>query len=119
MPQPFRLYRRSNGNYYLEDAATGKQTNLGTKSKLVAVQRLTAHTQVTEQPYLNLTMARAYLSAKSPEMLSRTWGEIMDDMALGYEGARGHWRQHHWLYGRRARTLSDIPKQQKRAKIKE
>jgi integrase len=90
MPQPFRLYRRDNGNYYLEDAATGKQTSLRTKSKSVAVQRLTAKTQAAEQPYLNLTMARAYLSAKSPEMLSRTWGEIMDDMAIGYKGSTRH-----------------------------
>ena len=59
-------------DYYLEDTATGKQTSLRTQSKSVAVQRLTAKTQAAEQPYLNLTMARAYLSAKSPEMLSRT-----------------------------------------------
>ena len=40
----------------------------------------------------NLTTARAYLSAKSPEMLSRTWGEIMDDMAIGYKGStRQRW----------------------------
>jgi integrase len=92
MPQPFRLYRRRNDTYYLEDAATGKQTSLRTKSKSVATQRLTAHTQAAEQPCLNLTMAKAYLSAKSPEMLSRTWGEIMDDMAIGYKGStRQRW----------------------------
>ena len=92
MSQPFLLYRRSNGIFYLEDAATGKQTSLRTKSKSVAVQRLTAKTQAAEQPYLNLTMARAYLSAKSPEMLSRTWSEIMDDMAIGYKGStRQRW----------------------------
>ena len=90
MNQPFRLYRRSNGRYYLEDAATGKQTSLKTKSRAVATQRLTAHTQAAEQPYLNLTMARAYLAVKSPEMLSRTWGEIMDDMAIGYKGSTRH-----------------------------
>jgi len=90
MPQSFRLYRRSNGIFYLEDATTGKQTSLRTKSKAVATQRLTAHTQAAEQPCLNLTMAKAYLSAKSPEMLSRTWGEIMDDMAIGYKGSTRH-----------------------------
>jgi len=84
MPQPFRLYRRSNSTYYLEDGTTRKQTSLRTKSKSVATQRLAAHAQAAEQPYLNLTIAKAYLSAKSPEMLSRTWGEIMDDMAIGY-----------------------------------
>jgi hypothetical protein len=86
MSQPFHLYRRSNGIFYLEDALTGKQTSLRTKSKSVATQRLAAQSQAAEQPHLNLTMARAYLAAKSPEMLSRTWGEIMDEMAIGYKG---------------------------------
>jgi hypothetical protein len=90
MPQPFRLYRRSNGTYYLEDGVTRKQTSRRTKSKSVATQRLAAHTQAVEQPYLNLTIAKAYLSAKSPELLSRTWGEIMDDMAIGYRGSTRH-----------------------------
>jgi hypothetical protein len=53
------------------------KTSLRTKSKSVATQRLAAHTQAVKQPYLNLTIAKDYLSAKSPEMLSRTWGEIM------------------------------------------
>lgn len=61
MSQPYRLYLRSNGKYYLEDTATRKQTSLRTASKTVALQRLTAHLQAAEQPYLNLSMARAYL----------------------------------------------------------
>ena len=87
MSQPFRLYCRHNGRYYVEEVATGKQTSLRTISKSVALQRLAARRQAAEQPYLNLSMAKTYLAAKSPEMLSRTWGEIMDDMAIGYKGA--------------------------------
>ena len=102
MPQSFRLYRRSNGTYYLEDGVTRKQTSLHTKSKSVATQRLAAHTQAAEQPYLNLTIAKAYLAAKSPEMLSRTWGEIMDDMAISYQGST----RQRWGHGHRQRAIS-------------
>jgi hypothetical protein len=31
-------------------------------------------------------MARVYLSCKSPEMLNRTWTEVMEDMELSYHG---------------------------------
>jgi hypothetical protein len=31
-------------------------------------------------------MAKVYLSAKSPELLTRTWGELIQLMADGYSG---------------------------------
>jgi integrase len=105
---PLRLYRRSNGRYYLEDASTGKQTSLLTKSKSVATQRLTARTQAAEQPHLNLSMARVYVSAASPEMLSRTWDEVMDEMAIGYKGStRVRWAK--VISSRPFRLIAPIP----------
>ena len=50
MDQSFRLYRRNNGRYYLEESATGRQTSLRTTSKAVALRL-----QAAEQPYLNRT----------------------------------------------------------------
>lgn len=32
-------------------------------------------------------MAKVYLSAQSPEFLSRTWGQLIELMAQGYQGA--------------------------------
>lgn len=87
MSRPFRLYRRSNGRYYLEDVLTRKQSSLHTDSKSVALRKLAAKNEAAEQPYLNVSIAKTYLSVKSPEMLSRTWGELMDDMAVGYRGS--------------------------------
>jgi hypothetical protein len=75
--QRYRLYRRKNGNYYAHENATGKQSSLKTKDKGEAKGLLAAQNQAASQPILNIAMAKAYLSAKSPELLTRTWGELI------------------------------------------
>src|SRR5437867_2243596 len=42
MTQKFRLYQRSNGRFYIEDNATGKQESLGTSDKAEALRLLMA-----------------------------------------------------------------------------
>ena len=83
MQQHYRLYSRSNGIFYLEDIVTGKQECLKTRDKKRTAGLLAARNQAQEQPLLNIAMARAYMSAKSPEMFTRTWEDAMRDVEKG------------------------------------
>lgn len=81
------MYRRTNGTYYAQENDTGQQLSLGTKDRGEAAGLLAAKNQATAQPILNVAMAKVYLSAKSPELLTRTWGELIEVMMRGYTGA--------------------------------
>ncbi len=87
MKNRFRMFRRKNGVFYLQDNLTAKQESLKTRSKAVAEQLHAARNQAASQPYLNVSMAKTYLSASSPEMVTRTWNDVMEDMAIQYKGA--------------------------------
>jgi integrase len=70
------MFRRGNV-YYLEDTQTGKQTSLGTKDKWAAERLVLAKNEATEQPLMNLSMARTYLAAHDPKMVTRTWADVI------------------------------------------
>jgi hypothetical protein len=55
----------------------GKQS-LGTRDRVEAARLLAAKNQAQEQPALNKGMAKVYLSAASPEFISRTWTDVME-----------------------------------------
>jgi len=66
MKQRFRLYKRKKGGrYYVHDDVTGKQESLGTSE---------------QQPAVNLQIARAYLAASDPQIATRNWQLVMDEM---------------------------------------
>ena len=83
----YRMFRRSNGMYYVQENDTRIQTSLNTKDKGEATSLFAAKNQAVAQPILNVAMAKVYLSAKSPELLTRTWGELIQLMMDGYTGA--------------------------------
>jgi hypothetical protein len=72
---------------YLEDVKTGRQQSLRTKCVATAKRSVAARNQALEQPALNLTMTRAYLTGRSPELMKRTWNDVLEEMALSYHGA--------------------------------
>jgi len=74
----FKLYRRSNGNYYAEEIATGKQSSLRTTDKVEANRLLHARNEAAYQPAFNSQMARAYLVAGDPDIGKRTWAQVID-----------------------------------------
>ncbi len=78
MQERYRIYRRNGGSYYAKDKVTGRAESLGTSDKAAAKQLLAAKNQAAEQPQLNRTMAKAYLSAKSPDLVTRTWADVME-----------------------------------------
>jgi integrase len=81
MKNRYWTFQRGNGVYYLQDRVTGRQTSLRTKDKVKAQRLATARNQAVEQPALNVAMARAYLSGKSPQLATRTWESVMTAVA--------------------------------------
>ena len=89
MQERFRMFCRAGGNYYTRDRITGRSESLGTADRTTARQLLAARNQAVSQPQLNRTMAKAYLSAKSPDLLTRTWADVMEHYsASGVESTR-------------------------------
>jgi integrase len=89
MQDRYWLYQRENGVFYLQDKITGRQQSTRTKDDSAAKRLLAGKNQSVEQPMLNRSMAKAYLSAKSPELMERTWENVMDNYARsGVEATR-------------------------------
>lgn len=74
----FRLYRRSNGRFYIEDNTTGKQESLGTSDKAEAQRLFIAKNEAAQQPAFNFQIARTYLAAGDPALAKRTWKDVME-----------------------------------------
>ena len=87
MRNRYRMYQRSGGSFYAKDRKTGHSFSLATSDQREATRLITAKNQSTEQSCLNSAMAKVYLSAQSPEFLTRTWGNLIDLVAQGYQGA--------------------------------
>jgi len=82
----YRIYRRGNGIYYLQDKKTGKQESLKTKDKVEAARLAGARNQAFEQPALNVSMAKAYLAGRSPKLATRTWRDAIEEIGKTYKG---------------------------------
>lgn len=85
MKPRFILYRRG-GYFYSQDTSTGQQTSLRTKDADEARLLLHAKNEAYRQPILNLQLARTYLTATDPEMATRTWQVVMDEMGRHKQG---------------------------------
>ncbi len=94
MRERYRIYQRNGGIFYAKDRKTGQALSLATTDRHEAARLLAAKNQATEQPALNVAMAKVYLSAQSPEFLTRTWGQLIELVAQGYQGATAiRWRK--------------------------
>jgi len=81
MRQRYRLYKRKNGGrYYLHDDVTGKQESLGTSDRATAVRLFHSRQEAQQQPAVNLQIARAYLAASDPQIATRNWQFVMDEL---------------------------------------
>ena len=82
MKSGYRLYRRDRGGFYCaHDALTGKQESLKTRNRPAAQRLIAAKNTAVEQPQLDLALARTYLAAHDPRMITRCWQEVMDQYA--------------------------------------
>jgi len=94
MKQRFRLYRRScSGRFYLHDSVTGKQESLGTADRTEAVRLLHSKNEADRQPAINLQIARAYLAAGDPDIMTRTWQTVMDELVKTKQGMKESTRE--------------------------
>lgn len=79
--QQFRIIRRKSGVYYAVDRDTRVQASLKTKDHDEAIRLLTAKNEaVKQQPSLNLHIARAYLAAADPKIVTRTWNDALQEI---------------------------------------
>src|ERR1035441_8277649 len=76
----YRLYRRNNGAFYWQENGSPKQGSLRTRDKGEA-RCFNAMNEAHRQPTVNLALERAYLAAHDPNMITRNWQAIMDEMA--------------------------------------
>ena len=81
MRQRYRLYKRKNGGrFYIHDDVTGKQESLGTHDRATAVRLFHSRQEAEQQPAVNLQIARAYLAASDPQIATRDWQFVMDEL---------------------------------------
>jgi hypothetical protein len=95
MQNRYYLYqRRDSGIHFIQDRLTSKHTSLRTRDPVIAKRLFHARNEAAEQPMLNVSMAKVYLSATAPEMVTRTWLEVMQAMEKTYhEETLIRWRK--------------------------
>ena len=66
--------------YWCQDNATGKQETLRTKDRMTAERLFNAKNEAPQQPIINLQIARAYLLVGDPNVATRTWQFVMEEI---------------------------------------
>lgn len=91
MKDQYRLFQNHarGGNYYIQDNVTGKQESLHTKDQATAKRLWQARNEAQRQPAINIQIARAYLTASDPELISRTWQEVVEALVALKRGTNG------------------------------
>ncbi len=64
--------------FYCEDRITGQQKSLLTKDEAEARKIIRAKNEAVAQPLMNLVLAKTYLAAQDPKLVTRTWSDVMD-----------------------------------------
>ena len=77
----YRLFRRRNGVFYWQSNDSRKQGTLRTADRRKAECLLNAMNESHRVPIINLNLARAYLVAHDPKMVTRTWQHVMNELA--------------------------------------
>lgn len=91
MKARFRMFRRGNV-FWCQDNVTAKQETLGTRDRETALRLLHARNEAGRQTAINLQIARAYLAASDPEIATRKWQLVMEEMAKIKQGpTRERW----------------------------
>jgi integrase len=82
MTQRYRKFKRAWGMWYAFDTATGNSVSLKTRVRIEADQKVNAMNETERQPAINLGLAKVYLNATDPKLATRTWQEVMEDIAV-------------------------------------
>ena len=76
MQNRFTIFRRGRV-FYCEDRTTGQQKSLQTRDEAEAQRLVQARNDAVKLPQMNLVMAKTYLSAQDPKMITRTWADVL------------------------------------------
>lgn len=104
MKRHYRLFQRSNGIFFIQNNATGKQESLRTRDKEAAHRIFHAKNEAHQQPAINLQIARAYLMASDPLIVKRTWQHVMDELVKTKHGST----QERWQRAIKDKALDSI-----------
>jgi integrase len=78
--------------YWCQDNETGKQETLRTKDRVTAERLFNARNEAHQQPIINLQIARAYLLVGDPQVATRTWQFVMNEIVkLKHDETRVRW----------------------------
>jgi len=77
MQNRFTIFRRGQV-FYCEDRQTGQQTSLRTRNQNEAKKIVQAKNESVHQPLMNLVLAKTYLAAQDPRLITRTWADVMN-----------------------------------------
>ena len=108
MKPRFRLFRRKNGIFFVEDRITRKQASLQTRERAIARQLFHARNEAYRQPALNLQIARTYLPASDVGFVQRTWCDVMTEFLKTKTGPN-RIRSEHAVAEKAFDSLRDLP----------
>jgi integrase len=77
----YRLFKRGQF-YYSEDAQTGKQQSLKTSNRTEAQRLVAAKNEAINNAQFTLAIGQTYLAITDAQILTRTWKEVMDVVAI-------------------------------------
>jgi hypothetical protein len=104
MTEKYKIFRRASGVWYLEDRETRHQVSLRTRVEDEAKRLVQARNEAHRQPAINIQIARAYLTASDPKLVSRTWQEVTESLAASKSGNN----QKRWLRAIEDRSFDHI-----------
>jgi len=76
----YRLFLRRRSVYYAFDNTNKTFASLKTKNKAEAGRLLVAMNEASQQPAMNLSLARVYLRHSDPMVSVRTWQHVLDEI---------------------------------------
>jgi len=77
MKNRITLFRRGKV-FYFEDRETKLQKSLHTQDLGVARKIIQAKNDAINQPMMNLVMAKTFLAAQDPKLITRTWADVLE-----------------------------------------
>ena len=86
MKQRYHLFKRRNRVFYCLDTEKNRQTSLQTRDVDEAQRLINARNEACRQPAMNLEIARVFLNHSDPAYATRTWQQVMDEMARHKKG---------------------------------
>ncbi len=75
------MFKRENGNFYVQENGTYFQKSLKTKDPIEAEKLLHALNESRETPDLNLELGSVYLRNADPALLNRKWKDVITELS--------------------------------------